>query len=178
MVCDIPLSPEERRFAEENHDLVYQFLNKNGLSMDEHYDIAVFGYLRAVQRYFAEPALRKYNFSTIAAQNMQRECFKHDRAMSRAKKHISESSLDDAPFGSLPNIPPSVSSHYSVQDLEMQLLLHALAEKVSQQQMTIVRMRTEGYALREIARAQNLSLYFVRKLLEEVRMVLTRLCEE
>lgn len=39
-------------------------------------------------------------------------------------------------------------------------------------------MRTEGYALREIARAQNLSLYFVRKLLEEVRMVLTQLCEE
>ena len=62
--------------------------------------------------------------------------------------------------------------------MEMQLLLHALAEKVSQQQMTIVRMRTEGYALREIARAQNLSLYFVRKLLEEVRMVLTQLCEE
>lgn len=49
---EIPLTPEQKTFAEKHHGLVYKFLNKNQLSADEFYDVVIFGYLRAVRRFF------------------------------------------------------------------------------------------------------------------------------
>lgn len=48
---EIPLTPEQKTFAEKHHGLVYKFLNKNQLSADEFYDVVIFGYLRAVRRF-------------------------------------------------------------------------------------------------------------------------------
>ena len=48
----IPLNEEQRRFATENHNLVYAFLNEKGLSEDEYYDVVIFGYLYAVNDFF------------------------------------------------------------------------------------------------------------------------------
>jgi len=39
-----PFTKKEQRFAEENHDLVYAFLNEKKLSEDDYYDVVVFGY--------------------------------------------------------------------------------------------------------------------------------------
>ena len=45
------LSVIERKFAEENHNLIYGFLHKHGYSIEDFYSIVVFGYLKAVQEY-------------------------------------------------------------------------------------------------------------------------------
>ena len=63
-----------------------------------------------------------------------------------------------------------------MQQLEIELLLHDLSKRVSQQQMEIVRMKSHGYNLQDIATSQNTSTKRIRKLLEEVRSVLTELC--
>ena len=52
MKCEVPLTPEQCLFASEHHSLVYKFLNENHLPIDEFYDVVIFGYLRAVSRYF------------------------------------------------------------------------------------------------------------------------------
>ena len=65
-----------------------------------------------------------------------------------------------------------------MQQLEASLLLHDLSKRVSKQQMEIVRMRSHGYNLQDIATRQNTSTKRIRKLLEEVRSVLTELCYE
>ena len=62
--------------------------------------------------------------------------------------------------------------------LEINLILHDLAKRVSKQQMEIVKMRTHGYSLQDIATRQNTSAKRIRRLLEEVRNVLTELCYE
>lgn len=41
MPFDGPLTEEQRRFAEQNHNLVYKFLHQHGLSIDEYYDIVI-----------------------------------------------------------------------------------------------------------------------------------------
>lgn len=66
MLCEVPLTDEQRDYATEHHTLVYKFLKDNHLSMDEFYDVVIFGYLRAVRRYLTESALRQYKFTTIA----------------------------------------------------------------------------------------------------------------
>jgi len=50
-----PMTQEEREFAEQNHDLVIDYLYRKRLSMDDFYDVVIFGYLSAVQQYFRNP---------------------------------------------------------------------------------------------------------------------------
>ena len=63
---DIPLNDTQRIFADKNHNLVYKFLHEKNLPASEYYDIVIFGYLRAVQRYLTDPNLAGYSFSTVA----------------------------------------------------------------------------------------------------------------
>lgn len=71
MLCEVPLNKEQQAFAADHHGLVYKFLNENRLPEDEFYDVIIFGYLRAVYRYFNEPKLQKYSFATISWKSMQ-----------------------------------------------------------------------------------------------------------
>lgn len=66
----LPLTSEESAFAEKHHDVLLRYLHFHKLPVDEFYDIAVFGYLRAVRKYLARPELRQYKFSTIARRAM------------------------------------------------------------------------------------------------------------
>lgn len=66
------LNQKERRFAEENHGLIYSFLNYYRLPEAEHYDICAIAYLQAVKEWHRKPELRdKYKFSTIAFKKME-----------------------------------------------------------------------------------------------------------
>ena len=40
-MSDIPLTPEQRLFAAENHDLVYAFLKEKNLPESDFYDIVI-----------------------------------------------------------------------------------------------------------------------------------------
>lgn len=70
---DIPLNDTQRIFADKNHNLVYKFLHEKNLPASEYYDIVIFGYLRAVQRYLTDPNLAGYSFSTVAWRAMEGE---------------------------------------------------------------------------------------------------------
>ena len=45
-----PMTQEEREFAEQNHNLVIDFLRYRRLPMDDLYEIVLFGYLSALQQ--------------------------------------------------------------------------------------------------------------------------------
>lgn len=63
------LTPEQIRLIEDNHDLTYWYMGKNGLDFDEWYDIVVFGLIRTAQCY--DPS--KGAFSTLACKNMRNQ---------------------------------------------------------------------------------------------------------
>lgn len=44
------LTPEQQKFAEQNHQIVDCFLSKKRLDAEEFYDVVIFGYLLAVQK--------------------------------------------------------------------------------------------------------------------------------
>ena len=48
------------RFAEKNHKLVYAFLQEQRYDPGDYYDLAVMGYLRAVERYCSHAYLRRF----------------------------------------------------------------------------------------------------------------------
>ena len=57
-----PLTEDREFFAEKHHDFIYQYLNGRHLNIEDYYDTAVFGYLKAVQDY-----LENRNFSSTAS---------------------------------------------------------------------------------------------------------------
>ncbi len=68
---NVEMTDEEREFATKNHGLVYSYLNYRHLSYDDWYDIVIFRYLHAVQKWFRREELHKYSFSTIAFMEMR-----------------------------------------------------------------------------------------------------------
>lgn len=87
-----PLSPAERSVAEQHYRLVEWYVRHRGLPVDEYYDVAVFGYLLAVKRWFARPDLYCYEFTTIACAAMRSAIGNEQRKQSRRIKTVS---LDD-----------------------------------------------------------------------------------
>jgi len=179
MMCEIPLTLEQQIFAANHHDIVYKFLQKNRLSEDTFYDVIIFGYLRAVRRFLNETNLQHYEFTTIAWNCMKVDLINHLKAQKRKQRDTEMLSLhmglfnDDLPLEETITDPDNL-----LHQLETELILHDLAKRVSKQQMDIVRMKSSGYNLQDIAQRQNMTQKRVQKLLEEVRGVLMEICCE
>lgn len=177
MKSEVPLTPEQRLFAEEHHDLVYKFLRKKQLSIDEFYDVVIFGYLRAVYRFLTLPELQKYSFKTVAWKGMEGELRNHNRICKSQKRNAFVVSLHMPVYeDGLPLEETIPAPNLYMRQLEEQLLLHDLAKKVSRQQMNIVRMKSCGYNDRDIARRQDTTIEHVQMLLKEVRHILLDIC--
>ena len=73
------------RFAEKNHKLVYAFLQEQRYDGD-YYDLAVMGYLHAVERYCSHAYLRRFSFSTVAYRAMQQSIVSWKRGESRRRQ--------------------------------------------------------------------------------------------
>ena len=178
-MCEIPLKIEQKLFAAENHGLVYKFLKENHLPEDEFYDAIIFGYLRAVRRYFTEETLRKYSFSTIAWNCMKVDLYNYNQRNFRQKRNAEVISIHLIPREeSLPLEQTLSKQDDLMMQLETKLLLHDLAKRISRQQMDMVHLKSSGYGIREIARSQKVTMKQVKEVLEQVRQVLTELWYE
>ena len=177
MMYEIPLTPEQKIFAAQNHDLVYKFLQKRNLPAEDFYDIVVFGYLRSICRFFSEPQLQQYAFGTVAWKEMHYSLNDYKKASCRQKRNAEILSLhSESDDGDSTLEETLLASNDLMTQLEINLILHDLAKRVSRQQMEIVRMRSHGYSLKDIATHQNTSSKRIKKLLEEVHCVLNELC--
>lgn len=173
-----PLTDEQKRQAEENHDLVYAFLQANHLPESQYYDVVIFGYLCAVQEYCEKPELRRYSFSTVAWKRMKRELF-NDRKYQMSPRHC-------APTISLQNIVSDDSAttlaelisreNEIMEQLEMELLLHALAKKLPRRQMRIIRMKLDGAKMHEIAKAEHVTFHDINHLLTDSYDTVVQVC--
>lgn len=179
MKIDIPLTQEQKDFVTDNHGLVYAFLNEHYLDEDEFYDVVIFGYLRAVRRYFTEDGLKKYKFGTIAWSCMRVDLLNYYKAKRSQKRSAEVLSIHVGltPDG-LPLEQCLPSRNDMMEQLEAKLLLHDLARRISRQQLDMVCLKCNGYGVREIARSHKTSMKHVQKLLEEVRSILLDLCYE
>ena len=151
------MTERQRRFAAKNHNLIYRYLHEKGWEVSEYYDIAAFGYLRAVRRYLTEPGLSIYAFSSIAWRAMAQSIASFLRAEVRRKdaerRYISEAAAA---------IPDPFA------ELEARLLLHDLAAVSSKQQYELAEMRLQGYSIAGIALAQGMPKIRIRRLLKEL----------
>lgn len=155
------LTPQQQLYASEHHNLVYKFLHKRGLSIEEYYDVVIFGYLLAVQEYMEKPALSRFSFTTIAWRKMcdcvakewnYRHCPKRSAHLEPLDEEGDFADLDDL----LPNRMQSIAESLDNQELVLRLLSH-----LTPKEKEVVRLKAEGYTYREISEHCKITIYGV-----------------
>ena len=81
-----PLTDEERRFAEEHHDLMYLYMRTHDLDIEEWYDILIIPYLQAVKKYYQYEKLQKLRFEQVFFRTLDNARGNYYRDMNRQKR--------------------------------------------------------------------------------------------
>lgn len=149
-----PLAESEKKFAEENHNLIYKFLHRYGYSIEDFYNIAVFGYLKAVQIYNRREDLRKgFDFPYISWLYMKSEIGNHFRTENARKRKPAETVISlDEDCSESGNLYDRISEKHLDPELEVMgaELFIELLDKLSEVQQKIAKMKIEGYSNKEV----------------------------
>ena len=137
-----PMTQEEREFAEQNHDLVIDYLRRKRLPMDDYYDIVIFGYLSAVQQYFRNPPAG-VEFKAMAFRAMKDTVLRDREYNTRAKRCGSIVSLDT---DTIPDPKQDVE-----RQTERKALLEQAATVATPRESKIINLLIDGFALHEAA---------------------------
>ena len=163
-----PMTDEQRRLAEANHDLVGAFLRENKLPEEQFYDVVIFGYLCAVQQYCENPNLKKrYNFTTVAWKKMTRELTDHYKYLLKAKRSGITVSLHESICEGSDLCWEDVLHDDGdiLKDLQMELILHELAARLPKREMRIIRRKINGDKMHDIAKAEKMTFRDINTLL-------------
>ena len=148
-----PLTSQERKFAEENHNLVYRFLRKNGYSIEDFYNIAVFGYLKSIQVYHRkEKPKGNYNFSYIADQYMRAEISNYFQNENRKKRKPTgtvesldaENTEDESLYSRVVGEKSAETKFMEAETVE------DILKSFTDLQRKIVEMKMDGYSSKEV----------------------------
>lgn len=169
-----PMTKEQRKLAEDNHELVYAFLDTKQLSEDLYYDVVIFGYLRAAQEYCEKPRLRKRRFSTIAWRKMQCELQNYLRYLASQKRRVTAVSIHDPVSEDSPKRWEEVLADPcdALSVLEIELALQSLA--LSHKERTVARRKRRGESMHSIAKAERLTFQQINSILQKVKKQLIK----
>ena len=149
------LTTAQSDYAAVHHDLVYAFLNHFKYPEDEFYDVAIFGYLKAVQVYDEREDLQQlYSFSTIAFRRMKDAMAAHFKALNRPCRRAAVEPYEEdthvSDFAeSLWESPEQIICERETTETVLRLL--------SPEQGNLLTLRTSGHTLREIGADFNIS---------------------
>ena len=170
------LTEKELKYAEENHNLIYSFLHRHGYSIEDYYNIAVFGYLKAVQIYHRKEKIKaNCDFSFIAWQYMRAEIKDHikNRKCQKRKPEAAVISLDtEKTERKYDSVTGTESAENTVVEMEMyQYMLNSLTEK----QRKIVKAKLSGYSNQEIIVLLNIPSSSFYKEMQKIKATIGKI---
>lgn len=169
-----PLTEEQKKLAEENHQLIYSFLNSKKLNSEEYYGIAAIGYVAAIRTY--DPS--KGRLATIAYTAMYNEVKKHWHYLSR-KKYDPENngyellSLHEPISDKLDALKvedticdPAASD--AIESVELVIIFTDFFNKLVERDKKILRLRSTGMSQHEIAEVCGVTQTVIQRRLADM----------
>ena len=146
------LTEEEKKLAEENHNLTYAYLHTYGYSIEIYYNVVIFGYLKGIQVYCRREDLQKrYDLPFICWQYMRAELGNQFKTETRQKRKPMESVLSlDADYATDENFYNCVGGKSAEDEVIEEETASELLEKLSEVQRKIAEMKMDGYGNKEI----------------------------
>ena len=159
-----PLTKEQQRLVEENHDLIYGYAKLHNISIEDYYGVLAMGLCDAAKR-FDET---KGSFSTIAYLRMQRMFgwyIQHEKRMSRIPDNQVFSYNKPVSRGFDTFLFETISDNYSsdngmIWDIALSNFVDTLTEKESE----VIKLLLDGKSQVDIAnmigvKKQNVGYY-------------------
>jgi RNA polymerase sigma-70 factor (ECF subfamily) len=173
------LTREQQDFAANHHSLVYAFLREKKLRRDDYYDVVIFGYLQAVQKYLLRADLRqRYKFSTIAWRAMNRNLGGYCKSQSRPSRKAMTVSLETMVYDgeklTMAEVIPGPD--LLTEKLDAELLWEEISAVLTDEQAETLRMKADGYTVREIASARKSPLREIEDMLAAAAETARGLC--
>lgn len=154
-----PFTEEEKRLAEKNYDLVYQFLKAHNYSVEDYYNTVVFGYLKGIQKYCRYVGnSEENNLAGICWNCMRSEMkshFKMETAKTRQPAEI---------------IMTKVSS--AEDEVLVTEILKCVMENLTVRQQNIITLKLLGYSNAEICLMMEMSKSSYYRELESIRQMI------
>lgn len=168
-----PLNDVEKRLSEEHHGLVYSFLHRHGYSIEEFYNIAIFGYLKAIQTYNRREDLRKkYQLAFICERYMSVEIGNHFRVQNAQKRKPTETIISlDANYTETDNLYNLVGGKSVEDELMESELLEELLENLSEVQRDILKLKLEGLSNKEVHLSLEIPTSTYYKELDRIKII-------
>jgi len=140
-----PMTMEERDFAEQQHDLVIEFLHCKRLPMDDFYDVVIFGYLSAVEQYFRDPPVGVC-FKIMAFRAMKDALLREREHNAHIKRSGVTVRLDDI------SSTLADTRQDTQRQIESKVILEQAVSTATPRQAKIIHLLADGFALHEAAR--------------------------
>lgn len=154
-----PFTEEEKRLAEQNHDLVYQFLKSHNYSVEDYYNTVVFGYLKGIQKYC------RY-IGNSAGNNLAGICWNCMR--SEMKSHFKmETAKKRQPAEIIIKKMPSAEEEVLVTEI-----LKSVMENLTIRQQNIITLKLLGYSNAEICLMMEMSKSSYYRELDYIRQMI------
>lgn len=172
------MTDEQRKLVEDNHNYIFYFLNKYGLSIDEWYDMAAIGLCKAARSYNQYQS----KFVTYAHQCMFTTVFSEKRKEKSSKavpRHMM-TSLQDLAYtntaGKQIKYEDCIPSDANLEEIALsQVAVAEVMDKLSDRERTILQMTIDGYSQEQIAQRIGISQSHSSRIIRGIR---TRLREE
>ena len=166
----------QRQFAEEHQDTVFRFLSHKGLPADEYYDIVIFGYLQAVQEYDEDPALSRFQFSTIAWTKMGDCLNKHFSYENKPKRKAPMVSIHTYTSDglALDEILPDRRKDLQAQAADRLFAMEVLS-CLTETERQMVHLKADGLTCREIAEIFSTTVHGIHGRFRRMRIRLTEM---
>ncbi|MEY8317722.1 hypothetical protein AALB19_10480 [Oscillospiraceae bacterium 50-58] len=84
-----PLTQKEAQFAASNINIVWWYLDQQGLDRADWFDVVIFRYLLSVKRWFALPDLQDVRFVTVACNAMRSAIGNERKRQAKEPKTVS-----------------------------------------------------------------------------------------
>lgn len=154
-----PFTEEEKMLAENNHDLVYQFLKAHSYSMEDYYNTVVFGYLKGIQKYYRYVGNSAGNNLDGICWNCMRSEMKRHFKMETAKKRKPAEII----------MTKVSSAEDEVIALE---ILKSVMENLTIRQQNIITLKMLGYTNAEICLLMEMSKSSYHRELNTIRQMI------
>lgn len=175
MKHNTPLTPEQQELAAQQYKEIEKYLSRKKLDATEWYDVAAFGYLRAVRLYTERPDLRRYAFSTIAGHSMDSEIDKERKKQRRRIQPLSldaELTEDGFTLYDAVGLPDFTADEPGASSVCSSLV--PLLQELTDHQRAILTLKCNGYTRSQIADVMGISARAADSAVERSREKLRR----
>jgi RNA polymerase sigma-70 factor (ECF subfamily) len=167
------LSPAEKQFANDNYNLIMEFLRKEHLQPEQFFDIIIFEYLLSVQIYLNDTELQsRCSFAACSYMYMKRAIYRHFREQ-KAKKRCSDAGADL----SMEEIESYVGNTENVSSLVYEETIKEVETILTEEQKEIFYGKLDGYSLKEIAQISGINVKRVYRQFAKIKDVVANVME-